>query len=95
MQKLMSLVSCSNLCTNTVTDRQGQQSVIESFIVVLSDGIDSVVCETSKVVTAQFKQTPPTYGVYNCSIKFRVVAGKDDPTKQYMFATLLECIPLK
>lgn len=89
----MSLVSCSTLRTNTVTDRQGQQSVLESFEVVLSDGLDSVVCETSKVVTAQFKQTPPTNrGVYNCNVKFRVVSGKDDPSKQYMFATLLECV---
>lgn len=95
MQKLMSLVSCSTLRTNTVTDRQGQQSVIESYEVVLSDGLDSVVCETSKVVTAQFKQTPPVNGVYNCNVKFRVVSGKEDASKQYMFATLLECVPLK
>ena len=91
----MTIKSCSDLQSTTAQDRQGQTQVIESFQVVVSNGLDSVVCETSKSVTALFKQGKPAVGtVACCNIKFRAVCSRDDASKVYLFATLMDYAPL-
>ena len=91
MQQLMKVVAVSALKTNKVIDRSGQQQSIESFDIVLTNGLDSVVCETSRNVTNLLKEQMVEVGTYlNCSIKLRTVQDKNDKTKYYMFGTLLE-----
>ena len=96
MEKLMVLKEVSGLKQNTVNGRDGQQQVIESFDVVLSDGIDTVMAETSKSVTVQFKnQAPAIDKVYGASVRLNVVEYEKDGKKSRFFkAVLLDCRPV-
>lgn len=75
----MVCVSCSTLKSKTFKRQDGTQDVLESFDVVLTDGLDTVLAETSKVVTTQLKQTPLKVGAsYSCRIKLNVREYKKD-----------------
>lgn len=94
MEKNMILKECSSLIQRTVTDRNGQSQVIESFEVVLSDGIDTILAETSKAVTVQFKQeeTKPAINcIYAVSVRMNVVNyEKDGKQNRFFKATLID-----
>lgn len=93
METLMTLKEVGQLRSNTFKNREGQEQVIESFDVVLTNGLDTVLAETSKVVTAQFKMTPPTPGhIYACNIRLQVIDYERDGKKGTFFkATLSDC----
>lgn len=89
----MVCVSCSTLKSKTFKRQDGTQEVFESYDVLLSDGLDSVLAETSKVVTTQLKQTPLKVGAsYSCRIKLNVREYKKDNGEIATFfgATLLD-----
>ena len=89
----MICVSCSTLKSKTFKKQDGTQEVLESFEVRLTDGLDSVLAETSKVVTAQLKTTPLKVGAaYSCRIKLVVRDYKKENGENAVFfsATLLD-----
>ena len=47
MEKIMRLVSVSDLQSRSYTDRQGQSQVIESYELRFDDGVLSIIGETS------------------------------------------------
>lgn len=78
MEKLMICKGCSPLQSDTITLKDGTSQVIERFNCQFSDGIDSVLCETSKNCTALIKQNPLEVDhLYMVSIKLRVTDYKD------------------
>lgn len=93
MEKLMVLKEVSGLQQKTVNGRDGQSQVIESFEVVLTDGIDTVMAETSKTVTVQFKnQVPVVDKIYGVALRLNVVEYEKDGKKSRFFkALLLDC----
>lgn len=93
MEKLMILKELSQLQSRNIQDQQGNTSTIEWFEAVLSDGLDTVLCETNKQTTANFKQMAPQLGIfYACSIRLQVVSyKKDNADKSFFKAILTEC----
>lgn len=93
---MMILQECSALKQNTVNGRDGQQQVIESFEVVFTDMIDTVMGETGRTLTVQFKQEPPVVGkIYNVSARLDVVNYEKDGRKGRFFkCNILEAKPM-
>ena len=93
MEKLMICVGCSPLQSDTRTMNDGTTQVFERYNCQFSDGIDSVLCETSKNTTALIKQNPLEVDhLYSVNIKLRVTDYKDkqgNPAK-YFGATLMD-----
>ncbi len=93
METLMTLKEIGGLRTSTFKNRDGQDQVIESFDVILTNGLDTIQAETGKIVTAQFKMNPPVPGhIYACNIRLQVIEYERDGKKSNFFkATLSEC----
>lgn len=92
MEKWMYLSGISGLISRQVNDRNGTPQVFENFNVTLTDGMDSVLAETSKNVTERMKVQAPAVGkLYNVNVKLRVVNyTKDGKEMQYFGATLMD-----
>lgn len=83
MEKTMICAWCSTLQTNTVNRRDGSQEVMESFTVQFTDGLDTVLCETTKATTALIKATPLVVGnAYPIRVKLVVVDYTNKETNQ-------------
>ena len=80
MEKIMRLMSVSDLQSRSYTDRQGQSQVIESYEVRFDDGEDSVIGETSQNLTRQIQaaaksgQGSPLVPLACYQVSFRLVA---------------------
>lgn len=93
MEKIMTLVECSALNQRTVNTQNGSQ-VIESFEVVFSDNLDTIMGETSKNLTVQFKNEdtkPDIGGLYNVRFSLNVIDYEKEGKKGRFFkCTVLE-----
>jgi hypothetical protein len=92
MEKFMMLKECSALNQRTVKGNDGSQQVIESFEMVLTDGIDTIMGETSKSVTVQLKNKPAEPGkYYGVSVRLNVVSyTKEGKESRFFKATIID-----
>lgn len=93
MEKTMVCTFCSPLKSITFKKNDGTSETIERFDVRFTDGLDSILAETSKAVTAQIKQNPLKVGAaYSCHFKFNVRDFKRDNGEVGTFfnATLMD-----
>ena len=98
MEKTMVLKECAALQQKTVDMQSGSQ-VIESFEVMFSDGLDTIMGETSKSLTVQFKneKTKPEIGrLYTVRANLVVVDYKKEERKGRFFkCNIMEAKPMK
>lgn len=96
MEKLMNLVEISPLKENQTKDRDGQPITIESFEVIFSDGIDTVLGETGKNLTAQFKrEAPELNAIYNVRTNLSLVEYEKEGQKRRFFkCVILDAVKL-
>lgn len=92
----MILQECSALKQKTVKNQDGTEAVIESFDVVFTDLIDTVMGETSKALTVQLKTEPPVVGkIYNVSLRLNVVSYEKEGKKGRFFkCNILDAKPM-
>ena len=95
MEKMMILQECSALNERTIPTNEGTK-VVESFEVVFTDMIDTVMGETGRTLTVQFKQEPPVVGkIYNVSARLDVVNYEKDGRKGRFFkCNILKAKPM-
>ena len=80
MEKIMRLMSVSDLQSRSYTDRQGQSQVIESYELRFDDGEDSIIGETSQNLTkliasaAKAQSESPLVPLACYQVSFRLVA---------------------
>lgn len=84
---------CSPLKSITFKKNDGTSETIERFDVRFTDGLDSILAETSKTLTAQIKQKPLLVGAaYSCHFRLNVRDFKKDNGEVGTFfnATLMD-----
>ena len=96
MEKIMTLVSCSERKTREFTNEQNQLRTIQWYDTVFTDGMDTIACETSDNVTRQIDSTDPNIQVamrvgfpYALRVTFSVRNyEKDGKQSSFMRATI-------
>lgn len=92
MQKLMRLTNVSDLKTSSFTSRDGSSQTIEYYEVELTDGLDTIIGETSKSATFELKNHPiPLGSICNVTIRLQVIDYKrDDRASKFFKASIIE-----
>lgn len=93
MEKTMICAWCSALITSTVNRRDGSSEVMESFNVQFTDGLDTVLCETTKATTALIKAKPLVVGnAYPVRVKLVVVdyTNRDNQDQKFFTSKLTD-----
>jgi len=96
MEKIMTLVSCSERKQREFTNEQNQLRTIQWYDTVFTDGMDTIACETSDNVTRQIDSTDPNIQVamrvgfpYALRVTFSVRSyEKDGKPASFMRATI-------
>lgn len=96
MEKIMTLVACSDRKQREFTDKQGQLHTIQWYDATFTDGADTIVAETDSNVTSLIDSTDPNIQVamrvgfpYALRVTFSVRNyEKDGKAASFMRATI-------
>lgn len=90
MEKLMMLKAISEKKSREITRQDGSKKNIYWHEVILTDGLDTMICETSESVTEKICSEDPNVKLemnvgtlYNCRITANVISYEKNGQKSY------------